>query len=527
MRKIKLIRNLIILVLLALGARVFFIGFIKSEELAGLAVAQRIDSIPIKTMRGVIYDRQMRAITEGHCTLYAAVVPTECTDKDEISRLIGHPLTNEDIQVFPLNTVTEQQAKLVKMKGVSLFNVSSRYSQNGFLSHVIGYTSDDGGLGIEQACSCELEVQESDSISMIKNANEKMLTGLGFNKTNKKAYKGVKLSIDYHIQKVVEDAMDKGTKSGAAVVVDVSCGDILAMVSRPSFSQSQIAKYLMSEEGEFINRALTPFDIGSVFKTVVAAAALEQGGYTPGTVFTCTGKTNIQGKEFECNAQEGHGNLTFEQGFALSCNTVFYKIGQSLGAERIYDCAKGFGFLSPVLDLSGLWEKGGYVPSETNARELANISIGQGEVSVTPLAVADMFCTIANNGLRRKLTLVRGIVDEHGASADFPHEVIGRVIDKKTAVTLQRMLKAAVENGTGKRADIAGWGAAGKTGSAQTGWEKDGELLVHGWFGGYFPAEVPRFVCVVLCQNGKTGANSAAPIFKEIGEGIKDLINVF
>jgi cell division protein FtsI/penicillin-binding protein 2 len=97
------------------------------------------------------------------------------------------------------------------------------------------------------------------------------------------------------------------------------------------------------------------------------------------------------------------------------------------------------------------------------------------------------------------------------------------VISNKTAVTLQKMLKNAVNEGTGKNAFIDGWGAAGKTGSAQTGWEKDGEIMVHGWFAGYFPADNPKYVCVILAQNGKTGALCAAPVFKAIGDQIKKL----
>ncbi|MCK9478262.1 MAG: penicillin-binding protein 2 [Firmicutes bacterium] len=523
MSRIYKIKIVIFLALLALSGRIFYIAIPKGEHLAKQAVMQRTEKIPIKTMRGIIYDREMRAITEGQCNLHAAVVLQECADKTEAARLIGHPFTDDDIQVFALNAVTEQQAKLVKMKGVSLFNVSSRYNQNGMLSHVIGYTSDSGGFGIEQAFNDELTIQDSDSISMIKNANKKMMTGLGYNKVSKKTYKGIGLSIDYHIQAAAEKAMDKATESGAAIVVDVRTGDILAMVSRPNFNQTQLAKYLLSDEGEFINRAVTSYDAGSVFKVVLAAAALEEGYYTGKSVFSCTGSTDVYGKEFLCNELQGHGSISLEQGFALSCNSVFYSIGQKLGAENICKYAKKFGMSKPVLNIDGFWESGGNIPESANVWETANISIGQGAISVTPLQVADMFCTIANEGLRKQLVLMRGTVDEDGAFTETSVESPHRVLSKSTAKALQGMLKAVVESGTGSNAKLDNWGAAGKTGSAQTGWEKDGELMVHGWFGGFFPADLPQYVCVVLSQNGKSGALSAAPVFKEIGEEIMRL----
>jgi len=134
-----------------------------------------------------------------------------------------------------------------------------------------------------------------------------------------------------------------------------------------------------------------------------------------------------------------------------------------------------------------------------------------------------MFCTIANGGIRKSLTLTDGIVDQNGNYTQTKTKGTKRVISAQTAAALRKMLRTAVKEGTGTNAQIEGWGAAGKTGSAQSGWEKDGELMTHGWFGGYFPEENPKYVCVVLAENGKSGAASAAPVFREIGEGIKKL----
>ncbi|MDR0405770.1 MAG: hypothetical protein LBH54_03125, partial [Clostridiales bacterium] len=289
MNRIKLCGIASVTVFALLLARLGYISLYRGERYAREAAVQRTEHIPIKTARGVIYDRNMLAITEGQSRLYAAVVPKECADLDEAARLIGQDFTGEDLQIFALGAVTERQARLVKMRGVSLFNVSERYNAGGVLSHVIGYTSDNGGFGIERVFNDALTAEANDSISMIKNANRKLMSGLGYRKQSVKTYQGVKLSVDYHIQKIAEAAMDRGVERGAAVVVDVRTGDIAAMVSRPNFKQSEIAKYLDSGKGELLNRAIMPYDVGSVFKTVLTAAALEEGEFLPRSAFMCYG----------------------------------------------------------------------------------------------------------------------------------------------------------------------------------------------------------------------------------------------
>ncbi|MDD3767118.1 MAG: penicillin-binding transpeptidase domain-containing protein [Eubacteriales bacterium] len=509
----------------ALVLRLSYISTIKSEEYSKSAVLQRTQKIEIKTVRGIIYDRNMIPLTEGESRLYAAVFPNETKNLGQVSLLVGKEISKkEDVQIFPLETVTDEQSKLINMPGVSLFNVSERYNAKGMLSHVIGYYSDKGGFGIENVFNKMLTVRESDSISMIQNANRQVMGGLGYNKKINSTYKGVKLTIDYHIQEAAEEIMDKMVPRGSVIVLDVGTGDILAMASRPNFKQSELAKYLDSSEGELINRAIVQYDIGSVFKVVLAAAALEEGMYGPNSVFECNGKLEIAGMNFVCNEEDGHGAITLSEGLAKSCNIVFYEIGQRIGVENIYKYAKQLGFGSKVLNIETLTEKRGYIPqSVASPREIANLSIGQGKIAVTPLQVADLFCTIANSGIRKQVSLVKGIVDGKGYSKDISPTERGRVLSVATARQIREMLEMAVKGGTGTRANINGWGAAGKTGSAETGWLAGGETMTHAWFAGYFPKENPKYVTVVMVENGKSGAIAAAPVFKEIGNAVKDL----
>jgi len=511
--------------LLFLSFRLGYIAIIEGERLSKEATSQRTQKIPFKSVRGIIYDRNMLAITEGQNRLRVAVIPEECERIELVSSLLGEPINQKGIQIFNLNNVNEEHAGLLNMPGVMVFSVSERYNNMGLLSHIIGYTSDNGGFGIERAFEKQLIASGTDTISTINNANSKAISGLGYKKTDSKTYKGVKLSIDYHIQKITEKAMDNASLRGAAVVVDVQSGDIVAMASRPNFKQDDLANYLNSTDGELINRAISPYDVGSVFKVLMSAAALEEGVFTDASPFTCNGKFDVFGREFVCNKLIGHGDISLAEGLAFSCNVVFYQVGLKLGIKRISDYAKYFGFGEKVLNIDWMGEASGNIPSNLDAtpQDIANISIGQGTVLVTPLQVADMLCTVANDGVRKQLTLVKSIVDDSGIAKDTKPVIIGRVISTDTAKTLKDILIGAVNFGTGTNAKIDLWGAGGKTGSAETGWEKDGETMTHGWFAGFFPADRPKYVCVVLSENGKQGGTSAAPVFKEIGEKIKDI----
>ena len=135
----------------------------------------------------------------------------------------------------------------------------------------------------------------------------------------------------------------------------------------------------------------------------------------------------------------------------------------------------------------------------------------------TPLQIADVLCTICNGGVRNQLTLIKGMVDKKGSCTEILGADLGCVISETTARRLTDMMNMAVKCGTGMSAQLDGCAAGGKTGSAETGWLKDGAVMQQGWFAGYFPAQNPRFLCVVLAENGISGSDSACPVFKKIG----------
>ncbi len=440
-----------------------------------------------------------------------------------ISYVVGDDLKKEAFkqQTTLLNNKAERKIIYDKDMRV-LAGASPRYKNNNILNHVIGYIWDGGASGIEKAFNSVLIKEHPDLIAVQKSAE-----GSVVKKTQLKSdesFSGIRLTVDYHIQSVVEEVMEEEKLTGAVIVADPKSGGILAMASKPGFERDKISSYFNSNNGELLNRALCQYNVGSVFKIITAASALESK-FSYEYSFYCTGKTDIDGTSFVCNKKEGHGQLTFTEGFAHSCNCLFYNLGLETGYEQIRKCAYDFGFGEQILKINGFDEAWGNIPAimGTTKSDVANISIGQGQILATPLQVADMMCTIANDGIRTQLTLIDGIVDSKGVCTPIKPTRTGRIISSDTNRALKQMLKEAVQYGTGMPAAIDGVQVAGKTATAETGWLKSGEFLTHGWFAGYFPADNPEYVCVVLAENGNYGSVSAAPVFKKIGEKILDL----
>lgn len=452
--------------------RIFYFGVVRNEDLTEDVISQRTESVEFTSPRGIIYDRNMIKITDAKMKLAV---------KD------GKP-----------------------------YYVGSR--TNNILSHVIGYISADGtGSGIEGAFDYVLSADKSSSISYLKDINNnKISQGYAINVDN--TYRGISLTIDYHVQEIAEKVMDNYSINGAAIIADCRSGEILAMASRPNYDADNLTEYLDGTDGELLNKAVLQYNPGSVFKIVLATAFLENH-YNDEIKFECTGKMEIDGIEFVCHKEEGHGIQTLEQAFANSCNCAFYQIGSIIGAEEIYKYSCEYGMGTDILHINGIAEDAGYIPANSeNAADLANISIGQGTVMATPLQIADMLCTICNGGVRNQLTLVKGIVDDDGICAETASSELGRVTSETTTRRLMDMMSLAVSKGTGGNAQPQYCGAGGKTGSAETGWEKDGKLMQQGWFAGYFPANNPQYVCVVIAEDGISGSESACPVFRCIGD---------
>lgn len=467
------------LVLILAEAR---IAFLNGGDYAKKAAAQRSHTIEVKKYRGLFFDRNMIPLTDSKTRLFTS--------------------------------------------GVATVNPTVRYPYGSVAEHIIGYVNSDGeGVsGLEKCFDSTLTTKNTLKLSVLVGASGAPIDNTGVGVTDEGGgMQNVRLTLDFHIQKIAEDALDNAGISGAAVVLDVQSSDVLAMASRPGFDRNDISESLATDDARLVNRCISQYNAGSIFKIITSAAALESGAVSPDTPFYCSGAVNIDGRDFACHLKEGHGALGFESAFANSCNCAFYSIGAKIGAEQITSAARAFGLGERILCFDGLEEARGNIPRKDSygIYEAVNYSIGQGEILITPVQAANVAAIVANNGVANCVNIADAIVDESGAVRRNIRETASRrVMRRDTALEIQRCMTLAVHSGTASGAKSDTVSIAGKTGTAQTGWFENGENLVHGWFCGYFPSDNPKYAMAVLVENGKSGSAAAVPVFKEIAEQI-------
>lgn len=368
-------------------------------------------------------------------------------------------------------------------------------------------------------------------------------------------------TIDRRLQTIVQNALEDAyyasrdtwgapsSSPGAAVVVmDVDNGDILAMASYPEFdpnvfnptnlvpdSQARIQAYLDDYRKPLLNRATQgEYPPGSVFKVISMAAALGDGGYVPGTPYTCLGYWDGLGaanRKPDWLAR-GHGTISLASALTYSCDPYFYQVGLNTGNldyGMLPRYARGFGLGSPT-GLEQLNEAPGLIPDEewmlqTHGREWTisdsvNVAIGQGDILITPLQAANFMAAVANGGTLYKPQLVREIrlIGEDPTWTAEPEEMGHLPVTPDNLAVIQESLWNVQRDPFGTAAHILGRSElpmAGKTGTAQAPGAGD---LPHAWFVGYAPADVPQISIAVMVENGGQGADIAAPIFRRIAE---------
>lgn len=527
--RILFLKVILFLLVFGLSARLFYIQIIKSGVYSKKAVEQKIKSIKVGEKRGEIYDRNMIPFTDRTSKDYIYAIPGMVVDKQKsaiiISELTGITFdkilndlkSNKSYIKYEIRSEAKSFENKKLPIGLFKFSLPQRYTSNSLARHIIGYLGDKK-MGLEQTFDSILSNKDEESVAVFTDGNSDYIRGLGIRlrNTSENAF-SIKTTLDYHIQKAVENILDKNNIDGAAVVLDVKSGDILAMASRPNFDQNKIQNYIDSFNEEFINKATSSYPPGSVFKIIVAAAALEYKKVNLTDKFYCTGSYDINGVVFHDYKGESHGVVDIKKGFQLSCNTTFIKIGQITGGENILKMAKKFGLT--ISDNLPIAEQNGTLPkiSDTFGAGIGNLSIGQGEVLITPLQAADIAATVANNGIRNVPNLVKSIVDDTGKEIKSLYKKKSyRVISSDTATLLKQMMRDVVTDGTGKKAETE-YGSAGKTGSAEVSKELN---IYHAWFTGFVPYDNPKYAISIFVKNGDTGGTKAAPIFKQIADEI-------
>ncbi len=518
------------LVAILLGGIAVRLGYIARSQPARVTSSQNRWTVTVADTRGTIYDTNLLPLVNETHEYRAALIPSE-----RLLKHVGDATTTQRLEELrnQLAKGVPATVRLTKSvgfaEGMQLFSVPVRYSERLLAPHILGYLDAGGtsGLtGIEAAFNELLEQYSGHaSASFGVDGRGGLLYGVSPESvdTTDNSVGGVVLTLDKDLQAITEDIASKYLTKGAVVVTQPYSGEILALASFPSFQPQTIAQSISEDNGALLNRALSLYDCGSVFKIITTAAALECGISVQKT-FACDGYLEVDGTRFHCHNRLGHGMLDMSEAFAQSCNLYYIQLAQLIGADALLNMSEKFGLDESTALADSLSAPAALLPDISMIRSsraaLANLSFGQGYLMASPLHYSQIINTIINNGVMPSLTLIKGFLDEHRSYTSAEKGSSQEVISLTTAVILREMMVKTVTSGTGQAAAPNSCSAAGKTGTAETGQLIDGNRVVQSWFVGYFPAESPRYAVCVLAEDS-TGTNAkATEVFNALAEEI-------
>ncbi len=515
------------IILAVLAARVYSIQIIDGPIYEAMATAQQRVAVAGVDSRGEICDRNGEQLTGAKLQYIYILRRDRIDDKEKVMNLLNRlearerRTSNEKYRIFTSEHYMKSTGETLRKEyGAYIMQFPQRYEENQTAVYVLGYVRDSDGVGIaglERAYDGFLG-QRDKVIYGVADAANRILPGYGVQNSQERSCRLV-TTLDRELQKSLEEIVS-GVEEGRAciIVTDVKSGEILASAAAPGYDPLQVEELLKSDQSELLNIAFQGlYPPGSVFKIVVAAAALEEGIASLKTEFTCDGAEEF-GEHGEvtvgCTSKDGHGTLTLEEAFAESCNCTFIQLGKSVGSEKILSMAERLGFGREVL--SGLeMDHPGNLPSgdDTAGPGIANLSIGQGTLLVTPLQVVQMTQIIANDGIDTGLYLVRGMESDSGFEPVERKQGL-RVLSSNTAQDLLNMMRSVTQNGTAR--SLRDWDCGGKTGSAEG--YVNGVPAVHAWFTGVVPLEEPQYAVTVFVEGGGSGGSVAVPVFERVLE---------
>lgn len=579
----------------ALAGRLYYLQVLHADQYAMMADENRINIRLLPPLRGRIIDRFGREVAgnrqnyrvvlipeqtqsiDATLDALAEFIPEDLIDRERVMKEVKRKRSFVPIPVVD-NLTWEQFARInvnsPSLPGIQMDVGSTRhYPYDKMFAHIVGYVgavSEKDLQNLEYDPLLELPEFRIGKSGIEKYYDQALRGSAGLSRVEVNAYgrvireltrqEGVAgndavLTIDVELQDFAVRRM--GKESAAAVVMDIHTGDILAMVSVPSFDPNAFAGGISSAEWkELIENPMRPlgnkaisgqYPPGSTFKMVVALAALEEGVTTPGQRVFCSGHTELGKHRFHCWRRGGHGWMDMEEAIAQSCDVYFYEIARKVGVDKIAEMAQRFG-LGEMLDIDILGERKGLVPTRAwkqavqgtswQVGETYNTGIGQGYVLSTPLQLAVMTARLANGGKKVKPRLVRSVAGEGADGATKPPENPTEMPDlgvspRSLRVVLEGMNKVMNgPRGTARaaRIEVEGWEMAGKTGTAQVrritrkervegvrkSDEKPWEERDHALFVGYAPYDDPRYAVSVIVEHGGSGSTVAAPIARDL-----------
>lgn len=572
--------------LYGIGALIYA-GLINGEENRLKAERNQLSDTQIAAERGTIYDSNMNVLAKSASAWLVYINPSQIKDDTQkelvvngLSQILG--VDADSVRTKAEKTKTGYQKiagevetdvkealeayidenkenKLSTIIGIDP-DTKRYYPYSSFASTIIGFTnSDDQGVGgIEMQYDDDL-TGVSGRIITAKNAQQGSMSSDYETTYDAKPGESLVLTIDeviqYYLEQGLEQALvDTGAKYAYGIVIDTDTGAILGMTSKPDFDLNnprKISNAALSETiaaitddtqraqettnalyAQWRNRTISDtYEPGSVFKTVVVSAALEEGVVDLNTTYTCTGGIQVADNYQRCWKPGGHGHETLTQGLMNSCNPFFITIGQALGEERFYKYFEAFGFTEKTgIDLPAeakpVAGKTYHALESMGISELSSSSFGQ-TFQVSPIQMITAVNTIANGGKLMQPYVVDSKLDSDGNVVYKTTPTVKRqVISEKTASTVADMMEQVVSIGTGKNAYVAGYHVAGKTGTS----EKIGiEGAYIASFAGFAPADNPE-ISILIAIDEPTGEHGggavAAPIAGMLLEKIMTYLNV-
>ena len=572
-------------------ARVAWLQIIKGDYYYNLAEGNRIRIARIEANRGIIYDSSNRPLVRNVANFLLYFVPADLPENEQekrsiielLSQILGtlspadieniltavKPKSLESYQpLFVTDNIEYNKAMLLylesdKMPGVYLSNKTKReYNLSSLsLSHILGYTSKInqaeldkygseylpidyiGKTGIENFWENELKGQsgkkqiEVDALGKEKKIINQLAGADGHN---------LVLSIDIDLQKKLEETITNALKKSklnkaCAIALDPNNGEILALVSLPSYNNNLFARGITNDEYQALvshpdqplfNRCTSgEYPSGSTIKPVLAAAALEEGIINENTSFISTGGLRIGEWFFPDWKVGGHGVTNVRKAIAESVNTFFYYIGGGygdfvgLGIDRMVRYEKIFG-LGKQTGIDIIGEAKGFLPTKDWKETIKgerwyvgdtyHAAIGQGDITVTPLQVANYTAVFANGGLLYRPHFIRQVLSsDDKIIRQVDHKPIkSNVVSSENIKIVREGMRQTVTFGSARSLASAPVAVAGKTGTAQWSSNKPN----HAWFTGFAPYDKPQIVITILIEQGGEGSSVAVPIAREVLE---------
>lgn len=586
LKRILIMAVVIIFLMTTTVARVFYLTIVRGEELSEKAETQQLKDTEITAMRGTIYDSNGNVLAQSASVWNVFIDPLNIKDKqrdlivDEFANLFGydadekkefydrttHQNHYELVEKKVENNIKEKLSKFVSKNElggcIGTEQTAKRYYPYGTLaSSVIGFTgSDDQGLSGIEAYYDEQLTGTNGRIITAKDAKSNNIAN--DYETSIAATDGdsivltINQTIQYYLEKGLRETMNEYQAKGAyGVVMNCNTGAVLAMSSLPDYDCNEPYKLTYSKDKKAIKklsdktakqeaesaavqnqwRNFTVSDTyvpGSVFKTFVASAALEENVVNLNTTYNCTGSIQVDKYKMKCHYHPGHGTQTLTQGLENSCNPFFITIGQKLGVHNYFKYFDAFGFTQKTnIDLPGEASPQYYKENQYGIVELSSASFGQTN-SLTPIQVCTGLCAIANGGKLLQPYLVSSIADANGKTVKKTQtKEIRQVISADTSEKVRKMMKSVVDNGTGKNGYVAGYSVGGKTGtSTKLGESKNGEgdkYIVS--FGAIAPSDDPEIAMLIIVDEPNQdlgGGALCAPIAAQVTQEAMNVLGI-